>query len=41
MGLQRPDEAEKSIQESLKAKSEQPAAYLLLANIHMNRGDDA
>ena len=41
MGLQRADEAEKSIQESLKAKSEQPEAYLLLANIHMNRGDDA
>ncbi|NDQ58806.1 MAG: tetratricopeptide repeat protein [Acidipila sp.] len=41
MGLQRPDEAEKSVQESLQANSEQPAAYLLLANIHMNRGDDA
>lgn len=41
VGLKRPDEAEKEVQESLKVKPDQPEAYLLLANIHMNRNDSA
>jgi Flp pilus assembly protein TadD len=41
MGQHRTDEAEKSILEALKAKPDISEAYLLLANIHMNRNDQA
>jgi hypothetical protein len=41
MGQKRADEAEKSILEALKAKPDISEAYLFLANIHMNRNDDA
>ena len=41
MGLHHADDAEKCIREALKARPDMPDAYLLLANIHMNRSDDA
>jgi tetratricopeptide (TPR) repeat protein len=39
IGLRRPDEAEKSIQETLGLNPNLPQAYLLLASVHMSRND--